>query len=171
VSPPGRDPAKDAANFIRLSDDVELGEGVRIFSFVNLYGCRIGAGTQVGAFVEIQRGASIGERCKIQSHSFICEGVTIEDECFVGHGVMFINDKHPAAVNPDGSFKGKDDWRLDPIVVRRRAAIGSGAVLMGGIEIGEGALIGAGAVVTKDVPPGATVVGVPARVAVLSREA
>jgi UDP-2-acetamido-3-amino-2,3-dideoxy-glucuronate N-acetyltransferase len=160
---PLRDATKDAANFVRISDDVVLEEGVLIYSFVNLYGCRIGAGTQVGAFVEIQRGAQIGRRCKIQSHSFICEAVTIEDECFVGHGVMFVNDRHPAAVNPDGSPKGRNDWLCEPTIVRRRAAIGSGAVILAGIEIGEGALIGAGAVVTKNVAPGATVVGVPAR--------
>lgn len=161
---PERDAAYDAANFVRLSADVRLGEGVRIFSFVNAYGCSIGDGSQVGSFVEIQRGASIGKRCKIQSHTFICEGVTIEDECFVGHGVMFINDRHPAAVNPDGSLKSGDDWKCEPTLVRRRANIGSGAVILCGVEIGEGALIGAGAVVTADVPAGATVVGVPARV-------
>lgn len=150
-------------NFIRIADDVVLGAGVRIFAFVNLYGCTIGADTQIGTFVEIQRGASIGARCKIQSHTFVCEGVTIEDECFIGHGVMFINDRHPAAVNADGTKKGASDWQLEPTKVRRRAAIGTGAVIMGGIDIGEGALIGAGAVVTHDVPAGAVVAGVPAR--------
>jgi UDP-2-acetamido-3-amino-2,3-dideoxy-glucuronate N-acetyltransferase len=159
-----RDAEADARNFIRIAADVELGQGVRIFSFVNLYGCRIGEGTQVGAFVEIQRGARIGARCKISSHTFICEGVAIEDECFVGHGVMFINDRRPAAVNPDGSLKGKDDWTCEKTVVRKRASIGSGAVILCGVEIGEGALIGAGAVVSRDVPAGATVAGVPARV-------
>jgi acetyltransferase-like isoleucine patch superfamily enzyme len=157
-----RDPAADAKNFIRLAD-VELGEGVRIFSFVNAYGCKIGAGSQIGAFVEIQRGAVIGARCKISSHTFICEGVTIEDECFVGHGVMFTNDRRPAAVNPDGSLKGARDWTCENTVVRRRANIGSGAVILCGVTIGEGALIGAGAVVTRNVPAGATVAGVPAR--------
>ena len=164
MSHPKRDAASDAANFVRLSPDVELGEGVRIFSFVNAYGCAIGDETLVGAFVEIQRGARIGRRCKLSSHTFVCEGVTIEDECFIGHGVMFINDRHPAAVNPDGSVKTVGDWKCESTVVRRRANIGSGAVIMCGVEIGEGALIGAGAVVTKDVPAGATVAGVPARV-------
>ncbi len=160
---PARDVARDAANFVRISDDVWLGEGVLIYSFVNLYGCRIGAGTQIGAYVEVQRGAEIGQRCKVQSHTFICEGITIEDECFIGHGVMFVNDRRPAAVNEDGSFKGREDWTLEKTIVRRRAAIGSGAVILGGVEIGEGALVGAGAVVTNNVPPGATVIGVPAR--------
>jgi acetyltransferase-like isoleucine patch superfamily enzyme len=158
-----RDPAHDAANFIRIAPDVALGDGVRIFSFVNLYGCSIGAGTQIGAFVEIQRGAAIGARCKISSHTFICEGVTIEDECFIGHGVLFINDRRPAAVNPDGSLQGRDDWTCEPTRIRRRASIGSGAVILCGVTIGLGALVGAGAVVTHDVPDGATVAGVPAR--------
>jgi acetyltransferase-like isoleucine patch superfamily enzyme len=161
---PKRDPSYDANNFVRLSDDVELGEGVRIFSFVNAYGCAIGDGTQLGPFVEIQRGARIGKRCKVSSHTFICEGVTIEDECFIGHGVMFINDRNPAAVKPDGSLKGKDDWVCESTLIRRRANIGSGAIIMCGIEVGEGALVGAGAVVTKSVPAGAVVAGVPARV-------
>ena len=154
----------DHANFVRIAADVELGAEVKIHCFVNLYGCRIGAGSQVGAFVEIQRGAVVGQRCKISSHTFICEGVTIEDECFIGHGVVFINDKHPAAVTTDGALKGPEDWRCDATRVGRRASIGSGAVIMGGITIGEGALVGAGAVVTHDVAPGTTVAGVPARV-------
>jgi UDP-2-acetamido-3-amino-2,3-dideoxy-glucuronate N-acetyltransferase len=161
---PMRDAEFDKQNYIRLSDDVELGVGVRLFAFVNAYGCRIGDNTQIGTFVEIQRGASIGRRCKISSHTFICEGVTIEDECFIGHGVMFINDRRPAAANLDGTLKGKDDWICENTIVRRRTSIGSGAVILCGIEIGEGALVGAGAVVTKSVPPGATVAGVPARV-------
>jgi acetyltransferase-like isoleucine patch superfamily enzyme len=160
---PKRDAAYDRDNGIRIGDDVELGDDVRIVCFVNLYGCSIGDGTQIGAFVEVQRGARIGRRCKISSHSFVCEGVTIEDECFVGHGVMFINDRVPAAVNADGSLKGRDDWTCEPTRVCRRASIGSGAVILGGVTIGEGALVGAGAVVTHDVAPGETVAGVPAR--------
>ncbi len=163
MSHPKRDAKYDIENFIRLADDVELGEGVRIFSFVNLYGCRIGDGSQIGAFVEIQRGAFIGARCKISSHTFICEGVTIEDECFIGHGVMFINDRRPKAVNPDGSLQAREDWTCERTLVRKRASIGSGVTILGGVTIGEGALVGAGAVVTRDVPAGATVAGVPAR--------
>jgi acetyltransferase-like isoleucine patch superfamily enzyme len=158
-----RDPAQDQANFIRIAPDVELGEGVRVFAFVNLYGCKIGAGTQIGTFVEIQRGAVVGARCKIQSHSFICEAVTIEDECFIGHGVMFTNDRHPRAVNAEGGLAGAEDWTCEPTLVKRGASIGSGAVILCGLTIGEGALVGAGAVVTRDVAPGEVVAGVPAR--------
>jgi UDP-2-acetamido-3-amino-2,3-dideoxy-glucuronate N-acetyltransferase len=147
----------------RIGADVELGRDVRIHGFVNLYGCSIGDETRIGAFVEIQRGVRVGRRCKISSHSFLCEGVVVEDECFVGHGVMFVNDKHPAAVTTDGAPKGDADWQLLPTRVCRRAAIGSGAVILGGVTIGEGAMVGAGAVVTRDVPAGATVAGVPAR--------
>jgi UDP-2-acetamido-3-amino-2,3-dideoxy-glucuronate N-acetyltransferase len=154
-------PANEAP--YRLLNDVQFGDGVVVQSFTNLYGCAIGDETRVGPFVEIQRGAVIGARCKISSHTFICEGVTVEDECFVGHGVMFINDRHPAAVNADGSLKGGRDWTCESTVVRRRANIGSGAVILCGVTIGEGALIGAGAVVTTNVPAGATVAGVPAR--------
>lgn len=139
--------------------DVLVGPNVKIYDFVNLYGCEIGAQTQIGTFVEIQRGAKIGQRCRIQSHTFICEGVTIEDEVFVGHGVMFINDKHP---NMEKTLN--KTWTLSPVLVKKGTTIGSGAVIMGGVTIGEKAVIGAGAVVTKDVPNGATVVGVPAKV-------
>jgi acetyltransferase-like isoleucine patch superfamily enzyme len=163
VSHPKRDAAYDAANFIRIAPDVELGEDVRIQSFVNLYGCAIGDGTRVGAFVEIQKGARIGRRCKIQSHTFVCEGVTIEDECFVGHGVMFINDRHPRATTDDGSLLTDADWTCEPTLIGRRVSIGSGAVILCGIKIGSGAVVGAGAVVTRDVAPGETVAGVPAR--------
>jgi acetyltransferase-like isoleucine patch superfamily enzyme len=144
--------------------DVELGKDVRIAqpTLVNLYGCRIGDETKIGAFVEIQRNASVGARCKISSHSFICEGVTIEDEVFVGHGVMFINDRLPRAT-VDGQLQTDKDWKVVPTRVRRGASIGSGAAILCGITIGERALIGAGAVVTKDVPADTTVAGVPAR--------
>jgi len=149
-----------------IASDVIIGPGARIFQpdLVNLYGCTIGADTKVGAFVEIQKNASIGERCKISSHSFICEGVIIEDECFIGHGVMFTNDVYPRAVNDDGSPQTEADWKVIKTVVKRRASIGSNATILAGITIGEGALIGAGSVVTHDVPSFAIVAGVPARV-------
>ena len=169
MSHPKRNEQSDRDNFIRISPDVELGDDVRIFSFVNLYGCRIGSGTQVGAFVEIQRGAVVGARCKIQSHTFICEAVTIEDECFIGHGVMFINDRRPKAVNDDGSAQQWGDWTCEATLVKARATIGSGATILCGVTIGEGALVGAGAVVTHDVAPGAVVAGVPARLAARER--
>jgi acetyltransferase-like isoleucine patch superfamily enzyme len=133
-------------------------------ALVNLYGCRIGDGTKIGAFVEIQRGATIGTDCKISSHTFVCAGVEIEDGVFVGHGVMFTNDLNPSAVNADGSMQTDSDWQLIPTRVRRRASIGSNATILAGVTIGEGALVGAGAVVTKDVPPNAVVAGVPAQV-------
>jgi acetyltransferase-like isoleucine patch superfamily enzyme len=154
-------PANDAP--YRLLADVELGEDVTVQSFTNLYGCRLGTGTRIGPFVEIQRGASIGERCKISSHTFVCTGVTIEDEVFVGHGVVFVNDRSPRATTPEGRLQGEDDWSLLPTVVGRRASIGSGAIVLGGVSIGADALVGAGAVVTRDVPAGAVVAGVPAR--------
>ena len=149
-----------------ISDNVRLGEGVMIHhpQLVNLYGCSVGTGSRVGAFVEIQKNANIGARCKISSHTFICEGVTIEDEVFVGHGVMFINDIFPKAANEDGSAQSESDWAVIPILVKRRASIGSNATIMGGVTIGQSALIGAGAVVTKDVPDHAIVAGVPAKV-------
>jgi UDP-2-acetamido-3-amino-2,3-dideoxy-glucuronate N-acetyltransferase len=146
-----------------LSADVELGENVRFFGFNNAYGCKIGNNSRIGTFVEIQKGAVIGANCKISSHSFICEGVTIEDGCFIGHGVMFINDRRPSAVNADGSLQTDADWTCEKTIVRKGASIGSGAVILGGVEIGAGALVGAGAVVTKNVAPKETVIGVPAR--------
>jgi acetyltransferase-like isoleucine patch superfamily enzyme len=155
-----------------IADDVVLGRNVRIFQpdLVNLYGCTIGDETKIGAFVEIQRGASIGAHCKISSHTFICAGVTIEDGVFVGHGVMFINDLYPSAVNADDSLKTGADWQLIETRVRTRASLGSNATIMGGITVGCGALVGAGAVVTKDVPDYAIVAGVPARVMGDTRE-
>jgi UDP-2-acetamido-3-amino-2,3-dideoxy-glucuronate N-acetyltransferase len=158
----GNAPANDAP--YRLIDEVEFGRGVVVQSFTNLYGCRIGAETHIGPFVEIQRGATIGARCKIQSHAFICDGVTIEDEVFVGHGVLFINDKLPRATREDGSLQTAEDWELLETVVERGASLGSGAVVLAGVRIETRALVGAGAVVTKDVPARATVAGVPARV-------
>ncbi len=150
---------------VRIAPDVRLGRDVQLFGFVNLYGCTIGDDTKIGTFVEIQKNAVIGRRCKISSHTFICEGVTIEDECFIGHGVLFINDKYPRATGADGELQGSDDWQVVPTRVCRGASLGSGAVVLCGVTIGAGALVGAGAVVTRDVPAGATVAGVPARVA------
>ena len=149
-----------------IAPDVKLAAGVHIFhpELVNLYGCVIGADTKVGSFVEIQKNAQIGARCKISSHSFICEGVEIEDEVFVGHGVMFTNDVYPRAVNTDGSLQTEEDWKVVKTLVKRGASIGSNATIIAGVTIGERALVGAGAVVTHDVPDGAIVAGVPARV-------
>ena len=146
----------------RLIDDVEFGDGVVAQAFVNLYGCRIGEGSQIGPFVEIQRGAEIGARCKVQSHTFVCEGVRIGNDVFVGHGVVFINDKVPRATTSHGGLRRHDDWTLLETVVEDGASIGSGAVILGGVRIAAGALVGAGAVVTKDVEPGEIVIGVPA---------
>src|SRR5437879_10069417 len=145
---------------------VRMGNKVSIphTQLVNLYGCSIGDESKIGAFVEIQKGARVGARCKIQSHTFICEGVTIEDEVFVGHNVNFLNDRWPTAVNANGSAKQPSDWKLEPILVKRRAAIGSGAVILPGVTIGAKAIVGAGAVVTKDVPDGMIVAGNPARI-------
>jgi acetyltransferase-like isoleucine patch superfamily enzyme len=148
----------------QIAPSVKLGQGVRIFGFVNLYGCEIGDESKVGTFVEIQKGAKIGRRCKISSHTFICEGVTIEDEVFIGHGVMFTNDLLPRATNLDGSLQTDADWKCLPTVIKKGAAIGSNATLLCGITVGERAVVGAGAVVTKDVPPGAVVAGNPAKI-------
>jgi len=151
---------------VPIADSVKLKGKVTIFhpGLVNLYGCEVGDGSRIGAFVEIQKGAIIGERCKISSHTFICEGVTIEDECFIGHGVMFTNDRFPRATNPDGSAQTEADWTLEPTTVKRQVSIGSGATIICGITIGQGALIAAGAVVTRDVPEFAVVAGCPAKV-------
>ena len=149
---------------LRIAPDVLLGKEVRLHGFCNLYGCQIGDETRIGTFVEIQKGASVGARCKISSHTFICEGVVIEDGVFIGHGVIFVNDRHPRALSPDGSLQGADDWQCQHTLVRKGASIGSGVTLLGGITVGENAMIGAGSVVTRDVPPNATVVGNPAYV-------
>jgi UDP-2-acetamido-3-amino-2,3-dideoxy-glucuronate N-acetyltransferase len=150
--------------FCVIAPDVKLGQDVTIYNFVNLYGCEIGDGTKIGSFVEIQKGAFLGRNCKVSSHSFICEGVTIEDEVFLGHGVIFINDKNPRATTADGSLQSEADWQVVETIVKRGASIGSGATILCGITIGEHAVVGAGAIVTKDVPAGAIVAGNPARV-------
>lgn len=150
--------------FVRIAPDVTLGRDVRIRGFVNLYGCEIGDETSIGTFVEIQKGVKVGARCKIQSHTFICEGVTIEDEVFIGHNVNFLNDRYPAATTPEGRPKNDSDWQLERTVVKRRAAVGTGAIVLPGVVIGVGAMVGAGSVVTEHVADGVTVVGNPARV-------
>jgi acetyltransferase-like isoleucine patch superfamily enzyme len=147
----------------RIADDVKLGNNVRIHDFVNLYGCEIEDNTKIGSFVEIQKGVKIGKSCKISSHSFICEGVTIEDQVFVGHHVVFINDRYPRAVNQDGELQTEADWTMERTVVKRGASIGSGAVILCNITLGENAIVGAGSVVTKNVPANAIVAGNPAR--------
>jgi UDP-2-acetamido-3-amino-2,3-dideoxy-glucuronate N-acetyltransferase len=150
--------------FQRIASDVKLGQNVKIYDFVNLYGCEIGDDTKIGTFVEIQKGARIGKNCKISSHSFICEGVTIEDDVFVGHHVVFINDRYPRATTPDGRMQTEEDWHVIPTYVKQGASIGSGAVILCGIMIGAGAIVGAGSVVTHDVRPSTIVAGNPARV-------
>src|SRR5882672_10455131 len=149
--------------FCVITPDVRLGHDVVIHHFVNLYGCEIGDGTQVGSFVEIQKNARVGRYCKISSHSFICEGVTIEDEVFIGHGVTFINDKYPRATTADGALQTEADWKVEQTLVRRGASVGSNATILGGLVIGVGANVGAGSVVTRSVPDGAVVAGNPAR--------
>jgi UDP-2-acetamido-3-amino-2,3-dideoxy-glucuronate N-acetyltransferase len=154
----------EQAPFRIIAPDVKLGERVRIFSFTNLYGCQIGDDVKIGTFVEIQKGARIGNRCKISSHSFICEGVTLEDEVFIGHNVTFTNDLYPRATDGQGNLQTEADWKCESTLVKRRASIGSGVTLLCGITVGECALVGAGSVVTRDVPPYAVVAGNPARV-------
>jgi acetyltransferase-like isoleucine patch superfamily enzyme len=151
-------------SFQRIAPDVKLGKDVRIFAFTNLYGCEIGDEVKIGTFVEIQKGAKIGNRCKISSHTFICEGVTLEDEVFIGHNVVFTNDLYPRATSDTGQLQTESDWTCIPTLVKRGSSIGSGAVLLCGITVGENAMIGAGSVVTKDVPPNTIVAGNPARV-------
>ena len=150
--------------FQSIAPNVKLGKDVKIYDFVNLYGCEIGDGSRIGTFVEIQKGAKVGCRVKVSSHTFICEGVEIEDHVFVGHGVMFINDRFPRAVNERGELAGDGDWTMVPTIVRRGATIGSGATILCGVEIGENAIVGAGSVVTRNVAPGTIVAGNPARV-------
>ncbi|MDZ7339656.1 MAG: N-acetyltransferase [candidate division KSB1 bacterium] len=147
-----------------IADSVKLGKDVKIYDFVNLYGCEIGDGTKIGTFVEIQKGAKVGRNCKISSHTFICEGVTIEDNCFIGHGVVFINDRYPRATTPQGALQSEQDWVVVPTVVKKGASIGSNATILCGVTIGENAIVGAGSVVTRNVPPNTIVAGHPARV-------
>ena len=147
-----------------IADDVKLGTNVRLSKFINLYGCEIGDETKIGAFVEIQKNASVGKRCKISSHSFICEGVVIEDNVFIGHGVTFINDSYPRATSHEGNLQTEADWAVERTVIKKGASIGSGATILANTNIGENAIVGAGSVVTKDVPPNAIVVGNPAKV-------
>lgn len=156
--------SQPSGDFLRVSPDVRLAAGARVFGFVNLYGCEIGEDSRIGTFVEIQKQARIGRRCKISSHTFICSGVIIEDEVFIGHGVMFTNDLFPRATNPDGSPQSEADWQCIPTVIKRGASVGSNATILAGVTVGERAVVGAGAVVTRNVPDGAVVAGNPARI-------
>jgi len=151
-------------DFVCIAPDVKLGQDVRLSKFINLYGCEVGDRTKIGAFVEIQKNARVGHNCKISSHTFICEGVTIEDEVFVGHSVTFINDSYPRATNPDGRLQTEADWKVERTLVKKGASIGSGTTILSRVTIGERAIVGAGSVVTKDVPADAIVAGNPARV-------
>jgi len=155
---------KTDGKFLSIADDVKLGQNVKLSKFINLYGCEIGDETKIGAFVEVQKRATIGKRCKISSHTFICEGVTIEDGVFVGHGVVFINDSYPRSTNPDGSLQTEQDWHVEHTLVKKGASIGSGATVLANLVIGENAIVGAGSVVTKDVSANTIVAGNPARV-------
>jgi acetyltransferase-like isoleucine patch superfamily enzyme len=146
-----------------IAPDVQLGKGVKLSKFINLYGCEVGDHTKIGAFVEIQKSAKIGRNCKISSHTFICEGVTIEDDVFLGHGVIFINDSYPRATTPEGGLQTEKDWKVEPTLVKKGASIGSGATILSNLVIGKNALVGAGSVVTRDVPDNAIVAGNPAR--------
>src|SRR5271169_3390202 len=149
--------------FLSIAPDVKLGEGVKLSKFINMYGCQVGDGTKIGAFVEIQKNASVGKNCKISSHTFICEGVIIEDNVFIGHGVTFINDSYPRATTPEGDLQTEKDWKVEPTLVKRGASIGSGATILSNLTIGENAIVGAGSVVTRDVPADTIVAGNPAR--------
>ena len=150
--------------YCRIAPDVKLGNNVRIFAFVNLYGCSIGDNTKIGTFVEIQKGASVGRNCKISSHTFICEGVTIEDDVFIGHNVTFINDMYPRSTTEGGALQTEADWKVIPTFIRKGASVGSSATILAGVTVGAGAIVGAGAVVTKDVPPWTIVAGNPAKI-------
>lgn len=152
------------AEYARIASDVKLGRNVKIFAFVNLYGCEIGDESKIGTFVEIQKGSRIGNRVKISSHTFICEGVNIENEVFIGHGVMFINDKYPRATSDSGELQNESDWVCVPTLVKQGASIGSNATILCGVTIGEKSIVGAGSVVTRDIPPGVVVAGNPARI-------
>jgi acetyltransferase-like isoleucine patch superfamily enzyme len=149
--------------FRSIAPDVKLGKDVRLSKFINLYGCEIGDETKIGAFVEVQKNARIGSRCKISSHTFICEGVTIEDNVFIGHGVTFINDSYPRATTGDGELQTEQDWKVERTVIKKGASIGSGSTILANVTVGENAIVGAGSMVTKDVPPNAIVAGNPAR--------
>ena len=151
------------SEFLSIAPDVRLGKNVKLSKFINLYGCEIGDGTKIGAFVEVQKNAKIGQRCKISSHTFICEGVTIEDNVFIGHSVTFINDSYPRAANPDGGLQTEADWKVEKTLVKKGASIGSGSTILSKVTVGENAIVGAGSVVTKDVPANVIVAGNPAR--------
>ena len=150
--------------FCSIAPNVKLGQGVKLSKFINMYGCEIGDETKIGAFVEIQKNASVGRRCKVSSHTFVCEGVTIEDNVFIGHGVTFVNDSYPRATTPDGEIQTEKDWKVETTLVKRGASIGSGATILANLVIGENAIVGAGSVVTRDVPPNTIVAGNPAKV-------
>jgi len=157
--------ANPAANpYLSIAADVKLGRDVKLSKFINLYGCKIGDETKIGAFVEIQKNATVGKRCKISSHTFVCEGVSIEDNVFIGHGVTFINDSYPRATTAEGELQTEADWKVEPTVVKKGASVGSGATILCNVVIGENAIVGAGSVVTKNVPPNSVVAGNPARV-------
>jgi acetyltransferase-like isoleucine patch superfamily enzyme len=151
-------------DYLCISGDVKLGENVKLSKFINLYGCTIGDNTKIGAFVEVQKNATVGRNCKISSHTFICEGVKIEDDVFIGHGVTFINDSYPRATAPDGKLQTEEDWTVEPTLVQKGASIGSGSTILAKITIGENAIVGAGSIVTKNVPPGTIVAGNPAKI-------
>jgi acetyltransferase-like isoleucine patch superfamily enzyme len=150
--------------FVSIAPDVKLGKDVKLSKFINMYGCQVGDNTKIGAFVEIQKNATVGKNCKISSHTFVCEGVIIEDEVFIGHNVAFINDSYPRATAADGALQTEQDWKVEPTVVKKRASIGSGSTILSKVTIGENALVGAGSVVTKDVPANAVVAGNPAKI-------